>query len=415
VWPTVNPGSDNYREMADRGLLVENERGPAGQLAIWDKGTDQRTQVSFYDATNPDARDYIWDKVKHGYYDHKIKIWWLDACEPELRPEQPDNLRYHLGPGAEVTGIYPLLNAKAFHDGMAAEGESEIVLLCRSAWAGSQRYGAAVWSGDIDSTFDNLRRQIPAGLNIGLSGIPWWTTDIGGFKGGDIAAPEFRELLVRWFQFGVFCPLTRLHGIREPGTMEGPGQTGAANEPWSFGEDVYRILRQWLGLRERLRPYIMDTMRIAHEEGIPPMRPLFLSYPADEAAWDIDDEFLLGSDILVAPVVTQGATERRVYLPAGTDWHDAWTGERVPGGRTGERGRMPGEAGVQRVRGEGERVAEPLERKMPCRHAVFPGQEFPEQRARRGAQSREPRFLLESGPALRLAEAVRWNGRGKSR
>jgi alpha-D-xyloside xylohydrolase len=336
IWPTVNPDSENYQEMAEGGLLVENERGPAGQLAIWDKGTDKRTLVDFYDATNPAARDYIWKQARDGYYKHGIKTWWLDACEPELRPEQPDNLRYHLGPGAEVSGIYPMLNAKAFHDGMSANGESEIVLLCRSAWAGSQRYGAAVWSGDVDSTFDDLKRQIPAGLNIGLSGIPWWTTDIGGFKGGDIRTPEFRELLVRWFQFGVFCPLCRLHGIREPGTMNGPGQTGAANEPWSFGEDVYRILRQWLALRERLRPYIMLAMRAAHEEGLPPMRPLFLNFPGDETAWGIDDQFMLGDDILVAPVVTAGATQRRVYLPAGpdgTDWRDAWTEEHAPGGQ----------------------------------------------------------------------------------
>ena len=337
IWPTVNPDSENFQEMAEGGLLVENERGQAGQLAIWDKGADKRVPVSFYDATSPAAREFIWAQAKDGYYKYGIKTWWLDACEPELRPEQPDNLRYHLGPGAEVTGIYPLLNAKAFHDGMTAEGESEIVLLCRSAWAGSQRYGAAVWSGDVDSTFTDLRRQIPAGLNIGLSGIPWWTTDIGGFKGGDGRTPEFRELLVRWFQFGVFSPLCRLHGVRQPGTMEGPGQTGAPNEPWSFGDDVYQILRRWLALRERLRPYIMDTMRAAHADGLPPMRPLFLNFPGDETAWGIDDQFMLGDDILVAPVVTLGARQRRVYLPEtgpeDGDWLDAWTGERVPGGQ----------------------------------------------------------------------------------
>src|SRR5207302_3356070 len=123
-------------------------------------------------------------------------------------------LRYHLGPGLEVGGIYPMLHAKAFHDGMAAEGEDEIVLLCRSAWAGSQRYGAAVWSGDIDSTFEDLRRQIPAGLNIGLSGIPWWTTDIGGLTGGGIESPSFRELLARWLHYGAICQDLRLHGFR---------------------------------------------------------------------------------------------------------------------------------------------------------------------------------------------------------
>jgi alpha-D-xyloside xylohydrolase len=333
IWPTVNPASENYAEMGESGLLTANERGVGVQLPIWDKGSAGRALVTYYDATNPRARDYVWSKVREGYYKHGVRIWWLDACEPELRPEHPDNLRYHLGPGLEVGNIYPLLHAKGFFDGMSGEGEDEIVLLCRSAWAGSQRYGAAVWSGDIDSTFEDLRRQIPAGLNIGLSGIPWWTTDIGGFKGGDIGSPAFRELLVRWFQFGVFSPLCRLHGFRQPGTMSGAEQSGAPNEPWSFGPEVYRILRQWLRLRERLRPYVMDAMRVAHTDGLPPMRPLFLNFPGEPACWDITDQFLLGDDLLVAPVVTAGAVEREVYLPAGTSWRDAWTGARLAGGQ----------------------------------------------------------------------------------
>jgi alpha-D-xyloside xylohydrolase len=333
IWPTVNPASENYAEMGESGLLTANERGVGVQLPIWDKGSTGRALVTYYDATNPRARDYVWSKVKEGYYKHGVRVWWLDACEPELRPEHPDNLRYHLGPGLEVGNIYPLLHAKGFFDGMSGEGEDEIVLLSRSAWAGSQRYGAAVWSGDIDSTFEDLRRQIPAGLNIGLSGIPWWTTDIGGFKGGDIGSPSFRELLVRWFQFGVFSPLCRLHGFRQPGTMSGAEQSGAPNEPWSFGPEAYQILRQWLRLRERLRPYVMGTMRVAHTDGLPPMRPLFLNFPGEPACWDITDQFLLGDDLLVAPVVTAGAVEREVYLPAGTSWRDAWTGARLAGGQ----------------------------------------------------------------------------------
>jgi alpha-D-xyloside xylohydrolase len=335
IWPTVNPASENYREMEDLGLLVGNERGIGVQLPIWDRGESGRALMTFYDATSPDARRYIWAKVKEGYYKYGIKTWWLDACEPELRPEQPENLRYHLGPGAEVSNIYPMLHAKGFYDGMRAEGEEEILALCRSAWAGSQRYGALVWSGDIDSTFEDLRRQIPAGLNIGLSGIPWWTTDIGGFKNGDITSPSFRELIVRWFQFGVFCPVFRLHGIREPGTMVGSEQTGAPNEVWSFGDEAYAIIRQLLFLRERLRPYVMEQMRVAHETGLPPMRPLFLDFPADPVSWETEDQFLFGSDVLVAPVVTEGARERRVYLPAGpggTTWQDAWTGAEYQGG-----------------------------------------------------------------------------------
>jgi len=333
VWPTVNPASENYAEMSELGYLVANEHGLGLQLASWDRGSAVRVPMSFYDATNPRARDYVWSKVRDNYLKFGIKTWWLDACEPELVPEQPENLRYYIGPGLEVGNAYPMLHARGFYEGMQAEGEQEIVLLCRSAWAGSQRYGALVWSGDIDSTFEDLRRQIPAGLNIGLSGIPWWTTDIGGFKNGDINSPSFRELIVRWFQFGVFCPVFRLHGIRQPGTMAGSEQTGAANEVWSFGETEYEIIRHLLFLRERLRPYVMEQMRVAHSTGLPPMRPLFLDFPADPACWDIADQFLFGGDILVAPVVTEGARERDVYLPAGADWRDAWTGAPAAGGQ----------------------------------------------------------------------------------
>jgi alpha-D-xyloside xylohydrolase len=333
IWPTVNPAADSYDEMTEQGLLVANERGIPVHLPIWDKGSlDQRALVSFYDSTSPQARSYIWNRAREGYYKHGIKVWWLDACEPELRPEDHDNLRFAAGPGLEVANAYPQLNAKAFYDGMRAEGEDEILSLCRSAWAGSQRYGAAVWSGDIDSTFEDLRRQIPAGLNIGMSGIPWWTTDIGGFKGGAIADPYFRELIVRWFQYGVFCPIFRLHGVRLPGSMVGAEQTGAANEVWSFGDEAYGIIVRLLFLREKLRPYVMEQMRVASETGVPPMRPLFLDFPADEECWGIDDQFLFGPDILVAPVLEHGARQRDVYLPAGAGWRDAWTGDRYAGG-----------------------------------------------------------------------------------
>jgi alpha-D-xyloside xylohydrolase len=333
IWPTVNPASENYAEMEDLGLLVASERGIPVHLGIWDRGSgDGRALMSFYDSTNPAAREYIWAKAKEGYYKYGIKTWWLDACEPELRPENSDNLRYHIGPGLEVGNAYPMLHARAFFEGMRAEGEDEILSLCRSAWAGSQRYGALVWSGDIDSTFEDLRRQIPAGLNIGLAGIPWWTTDIGGFKEGNVNSPSFRELLVRWFQFGVFSPVFRLHGVRQPVTMQGAEQTGAPNEVWSFGDSNYEILRHFLFLRERLRPYVMEQMKVAHETGLPPMRPLFVNFPADETSWEVEDQFLFGDDILVAPVVREGARDREVYLPPGATWRDAWTGaEAGPG------------------------------------------------------------------------------------
>jgi alpha-D-xyloside xylohydrolase len=333
IWPTVNPASENHAEMAELGFLVETEEGIGGQLMIWDRNADFRVPMTYYDATNPRARRYLWSKVTEGYYKYGIRTWWLDACEPEQVPESPANLRYHLGGGQQVGNIYPMLHARGFYEGMREAGEDEIVLLCRSAWAGSQRYGALVWSGDVPSTFDSLRRQITAGLNAGMSGISWWTTDIGGFMGGDVREPAFRELLVRWFQFGVFSPVCRLHGVRQPVTGSGATSTGAPNELWSFGEQTGSILRDWLFLRERLRPYVMTLMREAHETGMPPMRPLFLEYPRDPVCWEVADQYMFGPDLLVAPVIAEGDRRRRVYLPAGTTWHDAWTGDEVAGGR----------------------------------------------------------------------------------
>ena len=330
IWPTVNARSENFAEMQERGYLAGSERGVLALRDFSDNVPSGKLYLHFYDATNPDARTFVWDRVKENYFDNGVRIWWLDADEPEIRPVDPENVRYHLGNGLEVGNLYPMLHAKGFYDGMRAAGETEIVSLSRSAWAGSQRFGAAVWSGDIPSTFASLRRQIPAGLNIGLSGIPWWTTDIGGFHDGNIEDPSFRELIVRWFQYGVFCPLFRLHGVRQPG---GEG-TGAPNEVWSFGDEVYAILQGILALRERLRPYVMAQMAQASEAGMPAMRPLFVDFPDDPACGDITDAFMFGPDLLVAPVVWEGARSRDVYLPACAVWTDAWTGATYAGGQT---------------------------------------------------------------------------------
>lgn len=333
IWPTIDPRSSNYGEMKRKGYFVRTDRGVQTQLICLGN------QV-FFDATHPDARKYLWSKVKENYLKYGIKVFWLDEAEPEFSVYDFDNIRYHLGTNLEVGNIYPMLYAKAFYDGLTEEGVTEVFSLSRSAWAGSQRYGAAVWSGDIHSDFATLRRQVCAGLNIGISGIPWWTTDIGGFFGGDPEDPKFRELLIRWFQYGVFCPLFRLHGYRLP---TGPGECGDAglfdfdtcgpNEVWSYGEETYEILKELLLLRERLRPYIMELMEAAHEKGAPPMRPLFFDFPQDAACWSVEDEFMFGPDILVAPVLYEGASSRRVYLPAGAGWKEASTGTMYGGGQ----------------------------------------------------------------------------------
>jgi alpha-D-xyloside xylohydrolase len=223
---------------------------------------------------------------------------------------------------------------------MTAEGQKNIINMVRCAWAGSQRYGALVWSGDIHSTFESLRNQLAAGLNMGIAGIPWWTTDIGGFFGGEITDPHFHELLVRWFEWGCFCPVMRLHGYRDPikpqyGTTGGATcRSGADNEVWSFTDEVYEICKKYLALREKLKPYIAAAMKEASEKGSPVMRPLFYDYPADKKAWDIESQFMFGHNYLVAPILYEGEREREVYLPAGTDWTNAWTGEKTDGGKT---------------------------------------------------------------------------------
>ncbi|MDT0343495.1 glycoside hydrolase family 31 protein [Streptomyces litchfieldiae] len=334
IWPSVNQSSENYDEMERRGLFAANEYGTAAHATWIDKGSDSRISVAFLDPTNPEARAYVWDKVRRNYQEMGINLWWLDACEPEMKPAHPANLRYHAGHGQEVANLYPREIARAFHEGMAASGNTDGMSFARSAWAGSQRYGTAVWSGDIGTDFAALRTQIAAGLSIGLSGIPWWTTDIGGFHGGDPDDPAYREVIVRWFQFGAFCPIFRLHGFRVPWLPLGGEMTGGPNEVWSYGPEAYEVMCRYLRLRERIRPYVAEQMRTAAREGLPVMRPLFLEFPADDACWTVTDQYLLGPDLLVAPVTGAGAVAREVYLPRGARWRCAWTGVRYEGSTT---------------------------------------------------------------------------------
>jgi alpha-D-xyloside xylohydrolase len=330
IWPTVDKTSTNYQEMLRKGYLVRTDRGIRTTM-------DFLGNTVFYDATNPEARQYVWSKAKENYYDKGIRIFWLDEAEPEYSVYDFDNYRYHLGPNLQVGNYYPVQYAQTFYDGMKAEGQDNVVNLVRCAWAGSQRYGALVWSGDIDSSFASMENQLKAGLNMGLAGIPWWTTDIGGFHGGDPNDPAFRECVIRWFQYGAFSPVFRLHGDREPagaplGT-EGGGLcwSGAPNEVWSYGEEAYPIFVKYMELREQLRPYIRGLMEAAHKKGTPVMRPLFYDFPSDAAAWEIEDQYMFGPDYLVAPILQLGARTRRVYLPAGSDWVDTLTGEQYEG------------------------------------------------------------------------------------
>ncbi|MGN1140398.1 MAG: TIM-barrel domain-containing protein [Oliverpabstia sp.] len=332
IWPQVDWRSENYEEMKQQGLLVKSNAGIDVQMTFHGNNV-------FMDATNPRTREYVWNKVKQNYVDMGIRTFWLDEAEPEFTTYDYDSYRYHAGAVTEIGNIYPREYARLFYEGQQAEGQKDIVNLARCAWVGSQRYGALVWSGDIMSTYEDFRKQICAGIHMGLVGIPWWTTDIGGFHGGVSEDPDFRELLVRWFQFGTFCPVMRIHGNRQPSEpiINKAGEvrelTGADNEIWSFGDENYPILVKFIRIREMMRDYTRSLMKEAHEKGTPVMRALFYEFPHDDVCWDITDSYMFGPDILVAPICHEKMQSRKVYLPKGASWTCAGTGQVYEGGR----------------------------------------------------------------------------------
>ena len=332
VWPQISLESENYQEMRQKGLLVKSELGE--QIGMRFGGDSM-----FYDVTNPRAREYVWEKCKKNYHDLGIRIFWLDEAEPEYGTYDFENYRYSMGSNVQIGNIYPQLYSRNFYEGMRASGQENPVNLVRCAWAGSQRYGALVWSGDIHSDWETFRKQVCAGLSMGIAGIPWWTTDIGGFHGGYPEDEGFRELLIRWFQWGAFCPVMRIHGDRQPGhkLYRSDGRealfTGNDNEVWSYGDTAYPILVKYMHLREKMRSYTRSLMTEAHEEGKPLMRTMFYEFPLDEKCWQIQDQYMFGDTFLVAPVMYAGMRERGVYLPRGARWKNIDTGAIFEGGQ----------------------------------------------------------------------------------
>ena len=320
IWPTVETDSENYEEMLENGYLIRCDRGVDTSFIFLDKNTLP------FDATNPEARGYVWAKVKEHYYDAGVRLFWLDEAEPEYNIYDFDNYRYYSGPCLQTGNIYPSCYSQAFYDGMKAAGQTSIVNLVRCAWAGSQKYGALVWSGDIPSTFGSMKNQLAAGLNMGIAGIPWWTTDIGGFYGGDPTNPEFQELFIRWFQWGAFFPFMRLHCDREPrqpqyGTTGGYFcASGADNEVWSYGPEAFEICKKYLRLREEMRDYTRKLMEEAHTKGLPLMRAMFVEFPDDPVCWELEEQYMYGDKYLVAPILNLGQRARKVYLPSGCGW-----------------------------------------------------------------------------------------------
>ncbi len=317
VWPFFRPGTDVYDQFDRNGWFVAKTLTggfhPVGQ--------------ALYDATNPEARRQYWANINAALFQKGVDAWWLDTDEPETEGREDNILVDHklaIGSGARYANTYPLFHAGGVSDGQqAASQQKRVFILSRSAYAGSQRYGVTAWSGDVLSDWVTFQRQISAGLNYAISGMPYWTTDIGGFiSGGNLNDPQFRELFVRWFQFGTFSPIFRVHGTRNPDE----------NELWSYGADNQKILVDYDTLRYRLLPYIYSEAWQVTSNHATLMRPLVMDWRTDVVAQNTGDEYLFGPAILVSPVYTQGATSRSVYLPAAT-WYDFWTGEKIAGGQ----------------------------------------------------------------------------------
>lgn len=314
MWPTINGASENYNYMRDNNMLMRTTKGADRVFSFYGWQSE-------IDVTNPETRKFVWSKLKENYIDNGVDALWFDEAEPEIHPENFDNLIWYKGRGDEVALLYPYYYSKMAYDGFKEIGIDDSVTLVRCAYTGSQKFGALVWSGDVFSTFESLSEQVKAGLNMSMCGIPWWNTDIGGFYGGDTQSEEFRELIVRWFQYGVFSPVMRLHGNRnrhgEKSNLKEP--SGDPNELWSFGERIFEILKKLVFLRERLRPYIEHHMKIASEKGYPVMRPMFFDFPDDKECYTLGEQYMFGDDILFAPIVNRGQTKKTVYLPEG-EW-----------------------------------------------------------------------------------------------
>ncbi len=336
VWPSVDRKSENFYPMMDRGLLIKTERGAAQTY-------DYQGDCVEIDPFNPETRKYVWEVCKKNYYDFGIDAFWLDNSEPDYGVYDFENYRYCAGPALQVSNMYPQMYSRVFFDEMKNLKDGVVVNLLRCAWAGSQKYGNVVWSGDVPSTFTAFKDQVVAGLNMGLAGIPWWTTDIGGFMTDDVNDPDFRQLLIRWYEFAVYSAVLRMHGDRGPYNIPplddrdfGGGylHTGQPNELWSYGEDNYKIMKKYYDIRISMHDYIKSLYEEASLNGSPLIRTMFYEFPKDEKCWELDDQYMFGSKYLAAPIFELNRFEREVYLPTGAKWKLTSTGEIYDGGQS---------------------------------------------------------------------------------
>lgn len=330
-WPTVDKRSWHYHEMEEQGYLMQMDWGPRVSISYM-------CDSVYYDAFNSDAREYVWNAVKQNYYDLGIHNFWLDQAECDCPRYEYDIYRFQKDRSVRIANYYPVEHIRGFYEGLRSVGQKNPILLTRSVWCGAQKYAALLWSGDIASTFQSFRRQVCAGLNTAIAGIPWWTTDIGGFYGARGDDPTFQELFQRWFAFAAFSPVMRMHAVREPviPTMDGNPDvygTGADNEVWSYGEETYKICKKYMELRAKMKPYIRYLMKQASRQGDPVIRPMFYEFPDENIMYDLKEQYMFGPELLVAPVLYEGMKELSVVLPKGETWIYAWTKEEFVGGK----------------------------------------------------------------------------------
>ena len=334
VWPRFVPTDRYYDELLQKGWLIHLADGtPINGLPYDRAGSD-------IDTTNPDAAQWYWKTIHDNILSKGFDSLWADETEPDL---PPNGAYFHVGPGTHFFNIYPLFHTAALYDGFRKdEPGKRALILSRDAYTGAQANGTIFWSSDIYPTWDTLKRQIPTGLDFAASGITYWSNDTGGWQylpavhhpahkplldPSDARAnvggyDDYPELYTRWFQYAAFLPIFRAHGSRP------------ANEVWSYGKQAEPILEKYLRLRYTLMPYIYSLGYKTWLNGAPFMRALPLDFPNDPKVADLRDEYMFGPAFLVAPVTEQGATSRKVYLPAGADWYNYWTQERVKGGQT---------------------------------------------------------------------------------
>ncbi|WP_294267324.1 TIM-barrel domain-containing protein [uncultured Chryseobacterium sp.] len=366
IWSSFGPMTNPYREMDQKGMLFNFKTWPESGREVWPPDMNYPSGVRVYDAYDPEARNVYWKYLNKGIFSFGVDSWWMDSTEPDHLSQKPEDLdtKTYLGSFRKVRNAYPLMAVGGVYDHQReTTSDKRVFILTRSAFAGQQRYGANTWSGDVNSSWDMLRNQVPAGLNFSLTGNPNFNSDIGGFfagvykRNGGAKNLLFQELYVRWLQYGTFTPMMRSHGTDVPREIYQFGQKG---------DVAYDAIEKFIRLRYSMLPYIYSTSWEVSENNSSFLRALSMDFSSDKKTWDINNEYLFGKSFLVAPVLnaqytpeklittdenegwnkkqesgenalskvdfTQNKTVK-VYLPARADWFDFWTNEKHKGGQ----------------------------------------------------------------------------------